>query len=367
RGQSARRLGVAGGSSHFGSEVLGLLFDAFANNVQGEAIHLGVVFLEHLLNALLVVLHEGLRQQSDFLQILLNGAFHHLCHDLGRLAGFSSLLFGNGAFAIDVFGRHAVGGQGLGLGSRNVHGDVLADFFGTGQVDQHTNAPAVNVARQTVSGFEALEATHRHVFADLTHQGGTDAFHSAVTEGQLAQGRNVGGGLLGDQACQIVHEGDEVVVLGYEVGLAVDFDHSAGLAVVGNVQADQALGGHTRGGLAGLIAKLDAQNFLGAGQVAVCFGQRFLAFHHGRVGLLAQFLDHACSDLGHNFLQFGKTRPGRDRGRFEASSAPATRGGAGNLEIPVPAAYSRPSSVSASTSTSTNSSSSASSSTMPLS
>ena len=39
--------------------------------------------------------------------------------------------------------------------------------------------------------------------------------------------------------------------------------------------------------------------FIGLGHVASRFGERLLAFHHRRVGLLAQFLDHACGDFRH--------------------------------------------------------------------
>src|SRR5690554_2262237 len=303
-------LGVAGSRSDFSSEVFALLFDAFAYYIKSEAVHLGALFLEHLLNALLVVLDERLRQQGDFLQVLLNRAFNHLFDDFSRLAGFSSLLLGHGTLAIDVFGGYAVGAQGLGLGSSNVHGNVLAHFVVTSEVNQHADATAVDVAGQLVSRFETLETTDRHIFTDLADQSRANGFDGAVTEGGFAQGCNISRRLFSDQLCQIIHESDEVVVLGDEVGFAVDFDHCAALSVGGDMQADQAFRGDTCSCLAGLVAQLDAQNFLSTSHVAVGFRQRLLAFHHGRVGLLAQFLDHGCGNLGHNFLQFGKTRPG---------------------------------------------------------
>src|SRR5690606_32759037 len=53
-GMGGMALGVAGSRSDFSSEVFALLFDAFAYYIKSEAVHLGALFLEHLLNALLV-------------------------------------------------------------------------------------------------------------------------------------------------------------------------------------------------------------------------------------------------------------------------------------------------------------------------
>ena len=96
------------------------------------------------------------------------------------------------------------------------------------------------------------------------------------------------------------------VVLRDEVGLAVDFDQRAGAAVGG--RGDHAFGGDARRGLAGLVAELDAQDLFGALHVAVGLGQGLLAFHHRRIGLGAQFGDHACGNCGHLSLH-DKCRP----------------------------------------------------------
>src|SRR5690606_3203237 len=264
-----------------------------------------------------------------------------------------------------VFGGHTVGAQGLGLGRSHVHGDILADFVVTGKVDQRTDATTMHIAGQLVAGFKALETTDGHVFANLAHQCGAHALDRAVTEGQLAEGGHVGRGLFGDQLSQIVHESDEIIVLGHEVGLAVDFDHGADLTVSSDVQTDQAFCRNAGGSLAGLVAQLDAQNLFGTRHVAVGLGQRLLAFHHGRVGLFAQFLDHGCGNLGHDSLQFGKPHPGATGASSLHEPAPAR-------EAWVPAlarcdARRPPYSPSSSdSSTSTNSSPSAISSTTPF-
>src|SRR5690606_25440539 len=142
----------------------------------------------------------------------------HLGDDLGGLARFGGLLLGDRTLAGDVVGGHAFGVQCLGLHGGNVHGHVLADFFATCKVDQHANAAAMNVLREAVGRFVALEATNRHVLTDLANQRGAGGLDRAFTHGQFAERGNVGGRLFGNQAGQVVHEGDEVVVLGHEVG-----------------------------------------------------------------------------------------------------------------------------------------------------
>jgi len=71
------------------------------------------------------------------------------------------------------------------------------------------------------------------------------------------------------------------------------------LFVVGDPQRDHAFGRDARGRLARLVAQLHAQDFLGAPEIAAGLGQRLLALHHRRVGLLAQFLDHAGGNRRH--------------------------------------------------------------------
>ena len=141
-------------------------------------------------------------------------------------------------------------------------------------------------------------------FTDLADQGGAGGFDGAFAVRQSRQSGDVGRILRGDQFGQLVHEADEVVVLGDEVGFAVDFDDGALLGVGGDEQTDQALSGDAGGGLAGLVAQLDAQDFLGASQIAFGFRQGLLAFHHGRVSLFAQFLDQGSGNFSHVCSKF---------------------------------------------------------------
>ena len=106
--------------------------------------------------------------------------------------------------------------------------------------------------------------------------------------------------------------------------------------------ADDAFGRHAAGGLAGLGAALDAQQFLGLGHVAARFGQRLLAFHHAQpvrsrssFTMLAEISAISCS--------IHRMQPGRAsrsgivfRGRARGTPRPATKGPARLLD-PFPA------------------------------
>src|SRR5690606_26342360 len=90
-------------------------------------------------------------------------------------------------------------------------------------------------------------------------------------------------------------EGDEVLVLGDEVGLGIDLDD--GRAVAGLGEGDAALGGHAVGLLVGLGQAGLAQRLGGGVDVAAGLGERLLAFHHAGAGALAQFLDQGSGDF----------------------------------------------------------------------
>ena len=76
----------------------------------------------------------------------------------------------------------------------------------------------------------------------------------------------------------------EVVVLGDEVGLAVDFDHEAGLGVGRDFGGDDALLGGAGGLLGGDGHAGFAQELDGGGLVAVGFDERLFALHHADAG-----------------------------------------------------------------------------------
>ena len=141
-------------------------------------------------------------------------------------------------------------------------------------------------------------AAHLHVLADLGDDGGA-GFLDGLARGELGglQRLDVGGAGgqrgLGDG----LGEGEEVGVLGDEVGLGVDLDQHGLAAVLGD--RDAAFGGDAAGLLVGLGQARLAQPLGGGVDVAVVLGERLLALHHAGAGALAQFLDQGCGDFCH--------------------------------------------------------------------
>ncbi|MNY06697.1 hypothetical protein D3C86_1394670 [compost metagenome] len=178
-----------------------------------------------------------------------------------------------------------------------MHGHVLGGGFVAVELDHHADTRAVQVRHQLAAIGVAGEAADRHVLADLADQRGAGGFHRHAVDFQCRQGSHVSRVLLGDQFGHLGREGQEVVVLRHEVGFAVQLDQHAGRAV--DVRGHHAFGGHARRRLAGLVAQLDAQQLFSLVQVAIGFRQGLLAFHHRRVGLRAQFCNHACGNCRH--------------------------------------------------------------------
>ena len=94
----------------------------------------------------------------------------------------------------------------------------------------------------------------------------------------------------------LAREVGEVVVPGDEVGLAVDLDERADLAVEVDVAARRALGRCALAALGGLGLALHAQQLDRLLGVAVGLLERLLAVHHPRAGALAQRLHVAGGD-----------------------------------------------------------------------
>src|SRR5918994_1465593 len=95
----------------------------------------------------------------------------------------------------------------------------------------------------------------------------------------------------GDVEGELSREGDEVLVARDEVGVAVDLDEHADLAVAVDVGLDRALGGLAAAHLQGLVAQADAEQLDGLIDVAVGLLERVLAVHHAGAGPVAQLLD----------------------------------------------------------------------------
>src|SRR5690606_14941458 len=126
-------------------------------------------------------------------------------------------------------------------------------------------------------------------------------------------------------------EGDEVLVLGDEVGLGVDLDDSRAVARLR--ERDAALGGDAVGLLVGLGQAGLAQRLGGGVDVAAGLGERLLALHHAGAGALAQFLDQGSGDFHwgpRDLWVFQSARPRMvARPRIGAATPAALFGGRG--------------------------------------
>ena len=117
---------------------------------------------------------------------------------------------------------------------------------------------------------------------------------------------------LGDVADEILED----LVLGDEVGLRIDLDDRAALALDGD--SDEAFGGGAAGLLGGGRKTLGAQPVDRGFHLAIGLGERLLAVHHAGAGALAQFLHRCGRDLSHFFFLSScpRLRKGRGPVRF---------------------------------------------------
>ena len=251
-----------------------------------------------------------MRQQRDFLEELLHRTFGNLLEHRFRLIVGACLFNGDTTFGIEQFRGNTGCVERLWLRGGDVHRDILAELLVTAN-DVNENADfraAMHVRNELALGFDANETTRRHVFADLANQRRTRGFDSAFTHRQRRQRGNVGRVLAGHEFCAALRQSQELVILGDEVGFAVNFDDRTELAVGRNAHGNDAFRGNTRRGLGCLVTQLYTQNFFRLAQIAVSFGQGLLAFHHRRIGLCAQFCHHACGNCRH-FLLHLRIRP----------------------------------------------------------
>ncbi len=146
-----------------------------------------------------------------------------------------------------------------------------------------------------------LDAAQRHVLADRGDGVGDRLGDRAAAHVMRAEHRpdvDVGRVIERDRD-DAAHQSLEVVVAGDEIGLGIDLDDDADIVL--DRDADEAVGGDAPALLGGLGEALLAQPVDGGLDVAARLGQRVLAIHHARAGLLAQILDQPGGDRSHRF------------------------------------------------------------------
>ena len=153
-------------SSNFSSEVVLLLFDAFAQLEAGEFGNLDVA--EYIFDGLFGILDEDLFVEADFLVELVDTAFNHAFDDVSRFAFFFSLLAENFLLVFQSGSINAITVNSHRSCCSDLHSNVLAQLFvATGQVNENADFAAhVDVAGETAFGFVAGETAQGNLFAD---------------------------------------------------------------------------------------------------------------------------------------------------------------------------------------------------------
>lgn len=287
---------TSGGLGNLGGKVLLLLLDTLTNFNALEALHLGTGLLNELADSLVVGLYIRLGNETDLLKVLAKAALDHLLNDfrglarLGNLGGKDLLLLGN------VLGGDVVLGGVLGVHGGDVHGNVDGELLvSTLKLDGDADLVHVDVGSDGgVGTAHGGETTDLDVLADLGNEGLGLVLDRLTTDVGLEEGINVvtvnGEGGLGDG----VGEAEEVLVLGNEVGLAVDLDHDGLAALVGD--NDLALGGDAAGLLVGLDETGLAKEVVGGLDVTVGLNEGLLAVHHTGAGGITELLDLSGGD-----------------------------------------------------------------------
>src|SRR6478735_6346708 len=194
----------------------------------------GAALLEHLADGLLGVLGEGLLEQD----VLLEEAVDATLDDAGKGSLGLALLLGRGlgdaTLVLDRLGRDLLARQHRGAERGDVHRDVATDgLVATLERDEDADLRGQVGARLVQVGHDLLALDTGHP-ADLDlladrRVGLVEQLLDglAVLEAALEQLVGVGG--LGGHGLRedLVGEGDELLTLGDEVGLAVDLDQRA--------------------------------------------------------------------------------------------------------------------------------------------
>ena len=148
-------------------------------------------------------------------------------------------------------------------------------------------------------GFELQDTGDLEVLADLEHLIVQVVVHLAGLVGVVSLIEETIDAIGGGLAHEFLGESDEVLVLGDEVGFAVQFEERRGATVGGDLNSEDALAGLAVSLLVARGDSLDAEDFDGLLVVAIGFNEGLLAIHQTRTGTLAQIVDRLSGDSGH--------------------------------------------------------------------
>ena len=161
-------------SHNFCRKVFSALLETFAHFVAGEADDFEPA-VDHLGNALIGVLNEGLLKQADFLIILLDAAFNHFFNDCSGIGlGIVLCLFAENLALMLEFGLVTVVlAEAGGLCSRDLHCDIVCNSGELIVADLKKYADfAAEVDIGINDAFNTIEAADGDLFADLCNCAG---------------------------------------------------------------------------------------------------------------------------------------------------------------------------------------------------
>ena len=151
---------------------------------------------------------------------------------------------------------------------------------------------------------EAGKAADLNVLAD-----GHDLLLQNLGDGQVGAGVgaglqsvHIGGVLSRDHGGQVLHQIQESIGLGSEIGLGVDLDHNT--HAIHNDSIGDALGGNPARLLGGLGQALLPEPVDGGIHVAVGGLEGLLAVHHAHVGHFTELLNVLCGKSHFGILLF---------------------------------------------------------------
>jgi len=304
RSTSGPSLGGRHLSGHFGREVVHFLLQALAHHVQGEAQHPGVGCLSICSTVCL----------SFFTKAWLNSDTSS-----GNFCTPPSTLLATISAPAPVCPRFKRPGVFVGLAHRD-RAFLSISSGGTSALVRATvswlphawprpsrrprhpgtrparDACAVQVGGKLVRAGDALEAAEAHVLADLADQAPADVFERRARSRPGCKAADpappTSAGLL--RAISSAAARARARKLSFLVTKSVSQLISSNAPVPPSIKAETTPSAVMRAAaLPALLPSLIRQQLLGLVHVAVGLGQGLLALHHRRVGLRAQFADHA--------------------------------------------------------------------------
>ena len=147
-----------------------------------------------------------------------------------------------------------------------------------------------------VSSINLGKTTQSHVLANLGDLSGQFILNGAFAQLAFQQLVHSSNFVFQSSLCNSVYHANKLIVLGNKVGLGVNLNNYALLAVSGVFNGNNTLGSDTAGFLGSLRQALFTQEINSSFKITVGFGQSLFAVHHACAGSLTQFFYHCCTN-----------------------------------------------------------------------